>query len=362
LVQTAFSLSISQTDRAACCKRAFKPFPASRLHRKRAFKSFPASRLHRKRAFKPFPASRLYRKRAFKSFPASHLYRKRAFKPFPASRLYRKRAATAFYPYRLPNCFFSTLPSIVAQTTVSNFNTYAMVSLTKLPVATAESLAAEIIHDVEASGKQEITESPLFASLKNSKEKYTQSFNKVRASSHTVRLIAADENRNRRYIGVRTYTLAHTYSWLPDTKTAADQMMTVLDAHGTGIESMAHNEESGRIHKILADLNKTTYSDSVAKTGMGPWIMALATAQKEFESIDAERTTERASDKDIASATKQRRELQAALKTFIKYMEVMTEINTDATWRNLLAQIEQRVTEAEAGYRPTHREKKDNPS
>jgi len=95
---------------------------------------------------------------------------------------------------------------------------------------------------------------------------------------------------------------------------------------------------------------------------MGPWIVALAAAQTEFESIDAERTTERASTKDIASATKQRKELQVAFKNFIMYVEVMAKINTDLVWSNLLAQIGQRVAIAEASYRPAHREKKEKPS
>ena len=237
-----------------------------------------------------------------------------------------------------------------------------MVSLTKFPVATAEALSTDIINDTEATGSVDITASKPFVELKRSKDSYTRSFNKVRASPHTERLMAADENRDHRWIGLRTYTLAHTYSWLPDVKAAADQMMSVLDAHGTGIESMAHGEESGKIHKILDDLGKPIYHDSIAKMVMEPWIGALVTSQNVYESIDSVRTTERASIKDIASATAERRLMQAALKNFIKYVEVMADINTDEVWRNLLAQIGQRVAATEAGYRPAHREKKDKPS
>ena len=185
-----------------------------------------------------------------------------------------------------------------------------MVSFSRFPVATAEALAADVINDTVATGNKEITESKPFTELKRSKESYTKSFNKVKASPHTVRLMAADENRDNRWIGLRTYTLAHTYSWLPDVKAAADQMMAVLDAHGTGIESLAHGEESGKIHKILDDLGKPIYRDSIAKMVMEPWIGALATSQNNFELVDSERTTERASIKDIASATKERRVMQ----------------------------------------------------
>ncbi len=237
-----------------------------------------------------------------------------------------------------------------------------MVSFSRFPVATAEALAADVINDTVATGNKEITESKPFTELKRSKESYTKSFNKVKASPHTVRLMAADENRDNRWIGLRTYTLAHTYSWLPDVKAAADQMMAVLDAHGTGIESLAHGEESGKIHKILDDLGKPIYRDSIAKMVMEPWIGALATSQNNFELVDSERTTERASIKDIASATKERRVMQVALKNFIKYVEVMADMSTDQVWRNLLAQIGQRVAATEAGYRPAHREKKEKPS
>ena len=237
-----------------------------------------------------------------------------------------------------------------------------MVSFSKFPVATAEALATEIISDAEASGKKEITESSPFATLKKSKESYTKGFNKVRASPHTGRLFAADENRDNRLIGLRTFALAQTYSWIPEIKTAADQMMAVINAHGTGIESLSNSEESGKIHKLLDDLSKPIYSESIEIMGLKPWIAALAAAQTEFESIDTERTTERASTKDIASATIQRKELQLALKSFIMYVEVMAKINTDLVWSNLLAQIGQRVAIAEASYRPAHREKKEKPS
>ena len=95
---------------------------------------------------------------------------------------------------------------------------------------------------------------------------------------------------------------------------------------------------------------------------MEPWIGALATSQNNFELVDSERTTERASIKDIASATKERRVMQVALKNFIKYVEVMADMSSDQVWRNLLAQIGQRVAATEAGYRPAHREKKEKPS
>lgn len=190
---------------------------------------------------------------------------------------------------------------------------------------------------------------------------YTKGFNKVRTSQHISRLFAADENRDNRLIGLRTFVLAQTYSWITEIKTASDQMMAVLNTHGTNIESMANNEESGKIHKLLDNLSKPVYSDSIEIMGTRPWIVALAAAQTEFESIDAERTTEQADTKDIASATKQRKELQVALKNFIMYVEVMAGINTDQVWRNLLAQIGQRVAAAGASYRPAHCEKKEKP-
>ena len=40
----------------------------------------------------------------------------------------------------------------------------------------------------------------------------------------------------------------------------------------------------------------------------------------------------------------------------------MADINTDEVWRNLPAQIGQRVAATEAGYRPAHRDKKEKPS
>lgn len=45
-----------------------------------------------------------------------------------------------------------------------------------------------------------------------------------------------------------------------------------------------------------------------------------------------------------------------------QYVEVMADMNSDQVWRNLLAQIGQRVAATEAGYRPAHREKKEKPS
>ena len=234
-----------------------------------------------------------------------------------------------------------------------------MVNLTRFPVATAEAIATEVIKDAATTNNKQVTENSIYENLVKCKDAYTLGFNKMRTSPHTASLMAADEGRGRRLVGLRTFVLAHTYSWDPTIKAAADEIMAVLDAHGTGIETLSHSEESGKIHKILNDLGKEIYSKSIATIALQPWIVALTTAENEFELVDADRTAERASTKDIASATKQRKELQVALKNFIKYVEVMAEMNDDQSWRNLLAQINQRIAAAEAGYRPVPREKKE---
>lgn len=234
-----------------------------------------------------------------------------------------------------------------------------MVSLTRFPVATAEAIATGVIYDAANIKVKQFVENPLYQNLVKCKEAYSQGFNKMRTSPHTANLMAADEGRGRRLVGLRAFVLAHTYSWDPTIKAAADEIMAMLDSHGTGIETLSHSEESGKIHKILNDLGKEIYSKSIATIALQPWIVALTTAENEFELVDADRTAERASTKDIASATKQRKELQVALKNFIKYVEVMAEMNDDQSWRNLLAQINQRIAAAEAGYRPVPREKKE---
>jgi hypothetical protein len=226
-----------------------------------------------------------------------------------------------------------------------------MANLTRLPVATLESVSGEIINDAEATGKAEVTGCALLAALKGSKESYTQGYNKLRGSTYTAKVQAADESRDDRLVGLRTFTLALTYSWDSAIQTAARNMLAVLNMHGTRLEVLPLDEESGKIHKLLSDLGKQEYAANIQALGLQPWISALGDAQSAFEAVSTDRTTERASASDIASASAQRKALQLALTGFIKYVEAMDSLNADAVWHGLLTSIQQRLAAAEAGIR-----------
>ena len=232
-----------------------------------------------------------------------------------------------------------------------------MGSLTKFSVAELGTGAVRIEDLVRATNNQEVIKCPAFMNLEVKERLFTSGFNKVDVSLYTKTVAASDKRRDSALIGFFGQVKALMHSPTPAVAEAAGRVNDVLKTHDTAyvIAKKKHSEESALIRKLLSHIDSAVTAADLDLLGLRPWIEALRLAQDEFEAIYDKRSTENATEAEIASATNQRAELEAAIRGFMKYVDSMATINPDPFWHNLNIQVEERMAEIARNSRPSSR-------
>jgi len=236
-----------------------------------------------------------------------------------------------------------------------------MPSLAHLPVSALGTAAVRIEEFVRATNNSLVIQSSHFMNLENKQRNFSGGYNKMQGSLYTSAVMAADKKRDSRLIALYSYVRAERHSPNLEAQQAAQRIYSVLKVHGTAssMANMALGEETLYIRKILTNLASDAYQEDVATMNLAPWIGSLTRAQRDFDTIYACRSDQHASEVDIALATTQRRELEASICGFLKYIDAMAMVGIDPIWHELHSMIEERLTKLARGSRPENRAKID---
>jgi len=234
-----------------------------------------------------------------------------------------------------------------------------MPSLAHLPVSALGTAAERIVELVRATNNDELIRSTQFLNLETKEGRYACGFNKLAACLYTKEVIVADKKRDCCLIALYAHVTAERHSPYPEAQRAAQRIYNVMKAHGTAaiMGNMSLGEESMAIRKLLTNLVADTHMADMDTTNLAVWVGALSRAQKEFEAVYARRASQNVSDAEIFSATTQRRELEAAIRGFMKYVDAMATVGTDPLWPDLNRKIEDCLTELAHGLRSEGRPK-----
>ena len=232
-----------------------------------------------------------------------------------------------------------------------------MGSLTKFSVAELGTGAVRIIDLVRATNNQEVIKSPAFVNLEVKEKLFTSAFNKVEGSLYTKNVAASDKRRDDALVSLYGHVKSLLRSPNPEVAQAARRVNDVLKTHDTAyvIAKKKHSEESALVRKLLTHLDSAIADADLDLLDLRPWIDAVKAEQNTFEAIYDKRSTENATEAEIASATNQRAELETAIRGFMKYVDAMATISTDPFWHNLNIQIEERLDEIARNSRPNSR-------
>ena len=124
-----------------------------------------------------------------------------------------------------------------------------------------------------------------------------------------------------------------------------------MEKYAAGIEDEHYNDESTYIHTFLAKLAEPEWQQDIDLLGVRPLIAHLIQAQQAFEELQRSRSVTTATKSEILAATKQRKELEKAIRAFKQYIEAMDLVNPAGVWHELDLTIRQQLEEIERGHR-----------
>jgi len=115
---------------------------------------------------------------------------------------------------------------------------------------------------------------------------------------------------------------------IPETKEAASVVSNILEQYGLSIQKEDYAEESASIESLLNDLTKADVVLAIAKLqGVPETITALDAAQKDFENVALKQAEGDHEKKDLASASKLKKESITELNTnLVDYMNTMAKV------------------------------------
>ena len=235
-----------------------------------------------------------------------------------------------------------------------------MSTLSHFPNSTLGALANRIENTVVGLNRREVLESPKYLFMVNANKMFTLGFNQVDRSILTPEIKAADKQRNAFLKSLWDQVKSDLNSPLPNVQQAAFRILNILKSEGSlsSIMALPMGDRSRIVQKLLDNLASSSAQADVATLNAGVKVDALATAHGGFEAIYARRSDEKAVAGTIASATKQRRELEDAIREFMKFVDSKANIDTDPFWSDLRSKIDERIDELSRSYRPKTRAKK----
>ncbi|SDB89502.1 DUF6261 family protein [Williamwhitmania taraxaci] len=236
-----------------------------------------------------------------------------------------------------------------------------MPNLSHLPNSAIGTTGERIEDVVLGTNNQEVIQSSYFTNLQARNKSFDTSFNLMPMNMYTENVVKLDGLRDKAVRGLFSHLKGQANHPDPLISEVGRKALTIARAVGTPshIVALPHSEESKEIQKILTNLRANLTPAEIVRINLQPWIDAVEGTQNEFETIYGTRSDDKAQKAEIDSATKERGDLEAAIRGFIKYVEAM-EITTAAPfWHDLGMRIEERIQEVLRNSRPNSRPKPD---
>ena len=232
-----------------------------------------------------------------------------------------------------------------------------MSSLAHLPVSALGIAARRIMDLVRYTNKSELLQSSQFMTIEAKERLFASGFNRLEGSLYTTALTTADKKRDNFLMSLYLCVKSDLHSPHREIQLAAERIYKVLSASGTAssIVKMPLAEESQSINRLLANLREESLKADVALLNLTDWTVPLTRAQVDFDAIYAYRGNGDTSDAEIASTISQRRDLEEAIRQFVKYVDAMATVNDDPVWSGLSSLIDERIGELSRGSRSKNR-------
>ena len=226
-----------------------------------------------------------------------------------------------------------------------------MPNIVRFPVAAIGAAGVVVVESCEKTNSAEVTGSQPFKNLKATNTEYQLSMGKKQGSLETDTVAEADKKRDRAIVAIRESVHSKTYWPEPAVAEAATRMEPMVLQYSADIENKPYNEESTYVHTFIAKLAESVWQADIDLMGIRPLVDHLPRAQQYFEDTQRSRAVSEAAKSEIVAASNKRRDLERALRTFLKYAEAMELTSSSPVWHTLNLTIKQQLSEIERGFR-----------
>jgi len=228
---------------------------------------------------------------------------------------------------------------------------FSMSPITRLPIAAIGAAGNMMVDSADKTNSPEVTSCSAYTTLKETNQRYQASIGKQTGSFETKTVVAADKQRDFAVVGIRENV--HSKLFWPDSHIAeaANHLEPMVHKYAGNIENEPYNEESTYIHSFLAKLAEPEWQQDIDLLGIRPLIEHLAKMQQNFEQVQRNRAVSSASISEVKAASNLRRELENAIRGFMKFAEAMDTVNPGGVWHQLTLTIHQQLEEIERGHR-----------
>ncbi|MFT3740543.1 MAG: DUF6261 family protein [Breznakibacter sp.] len=163
---------------------------------------------------------------------------------------------------------------------------------------------------------------------------FQRALKKIQGNGATPKIVQADDGRDLSLRALRKAVSAATYSDSADEAEAAYQIKLVLKTY-KNIELLGYEAESMAIDKLLAELDKGAYAQSIATLSLQRHLVRLRNANETFKNLFGDRMTTSAMQETFDARTL-RHALQAVYREFALYVQAMANASQGGAYEQAL--------------------------
>lgn len=210
------------------------------------------------------------------------------------------------------------------------------VAVSKLRNVEVAQLVVHSIEDYEASKLKTTDEDfkRLVAKLKQTLTTYQGALEQVKVSEVVHGLNEADRQRDTDLRALMDSIHVYRHSKRPAEQKAYTALSLLLKQY-KGILTKGHEEESGMITSLLANLKSTEYQDDVQALGITKFVTNLTESQTVFHTLAKSRSQERLEKRQVNTKAL-REQLLSDYLILLRYVEVMTYVKTGTFYTQVM--------------------------
>ncbi len=166
------------------------------------------------------------------------------------------------------------------------------------------------------------------------------------ASSFTESLKEDDSERDSSFTTLRDFIL----TWMtnptatPAQKSAAARLQTIFQHHGTTINRLGYNNQTGKMNELIEDLLGTTSTADLAALGLSHLFTAMKNAQAAFEATMADKAATEGG-LELPTISENRPPLQRYLNALLDNIAIWQEIASTPELETAIGQIDEVITQ-----------------
>tara|TARA_R110001583_G_scaffold61148_1_gene181046 strand:+ start:7221 stop:7955 length:735 start_codon:yes stop_codon:yes gene_type:complete len=165
----------------------------------------------------------------------------------------------------------------------------------------------------------------------------------------TQKLNQADQNRDHRFIGFKSYIAACQYRKDAAWHEEAKKIDRVIHRYGGDLYRMANAEESAALDNLIGDLKTEPYSTAITTIEATNWLAEMESAQQDYKALGQQRVEQTDTNTNTIGDT--RKPLINANKSLLSMIELQNQATANPALKDLIEQINNHIAKSMASAR-----------